>query len=358
MSGTSADGIDAVLVNFEDHIRIIDTKFHAYPKSIRSRIQRLQLNSDLGYHELATLDIELGLIAAKLVNDLITTNSGIEVTAIGSHGQTVQHKPNDFPAYTLQIGSGATIVENCGITTVNDFRSRDVALGGQGAPFAPLFHQAFFASNQQNRVILNIGGIANISYLEANENVIGFDTGPGNTLIDLICRSEFNQDYDEQGKLAQTGAVSVDLLNQLKSDSYFTLSPPKSTGQEYFNEMWLTNHLDKYNQKIKPIDVLATITQLTADSIAQSISQFCPNTDAIYLCGGGTHNQTLLNLLKQNIDCDIQTTEYLGIHPDWVEACGFAWLAKQAVDRNPVNLTKITGTSRPCVLGSIWPVIS
>ncbi len=355
MSGTSADGVDAVLLNLENQIKIIDTEFLAYSKSIKSKIQQLQLDSNLSYHDLTTLDIELGLIAAELVNHLSSNNPGIQIIAVGSHGQTIQHRPNDSPAYTLQIGSGATIVENCGITTVNDFRSRDVALGGQGAPFAPLFHQAFFADNRQNRVIVNIGGIANISYLEGNENVVGFDTGPGNTLIDLICRNEFNQNYDDQGKLAQTGSVNVELLNLLKSDPYFTLSPPKSTGQEYFNEMWLSNYLEKHNSKIKPIDLLATVTKLTADSITQSISRFYPEADAIYVCGGGAHNKILLNFLCENSNSNIQSTKVLGIHPDWVEACGFAWLAKQAVERVPVNLKNITGATKPCILGTIWP---
>ncbi len=356
MSGTSADGIDGALVEIKkDNIALKDSEFLAYPDQLREKIKALQLDSNLPYHQVTTLDIELGLLAANLIKTLAQRNPKLDIIAIGSHGQTIQHQPDNTPAYTLQIGSAAVIVEHTRITTVDDFRSRDIAQGGQGAPFAPVFHKAFFASKDKNRTIVNIGGIANISYLARECEVIGFDSGPGNTLIDLVCQRYFNQNYDDGGKLAQTGNINDKLLKHLLSDPFFSQLPPKSTGQEYFNQSWLDSYLRQNSSKSSAEDLLATITMLTAESIAKSISMFCPTSQEIYVCGGGTKNQTLMRFLSQAIEAEIDSTQALGIDPDWVEACGFAWLAKQTIDNQPVDLTKITGASKACILGSIWP---
>ena len=355
MSGTSADGIDAVLVELsQNNITLIDKEFCAYTDGMKSSVQSLQQNSSSSYHQVAQLDIELGLLASSAVNKLVARNSRIEITAIGSHGQTIQHRPNDTPAYTLQIGSGAVISEITGLTTVNDFRSRDIALGGQGAPFAPAFHKAFFADHSKNRVIVNIGGIANISYLNRTTGVIGFDCGPGNTLIDSFCQQYFNKNYDDDGLIAQSGVIYQTLIDSILADPFFTSKPPKSTGQEYFNRGWLESYLHQSSDSIAPKDLIATVTMLTAESIIKAITMFCENCEEIFICGGGASNKTLISFLRKLTNISIETTDALGIHPDWVEACGFAWLAKQAVENQPVDLTKITGASKDCVLGSIW----
>jgi len=359
MSGTSADGIDAALVEItSNYTALIDSEFLAYSEKIRKQVKDLQLDRNLPYHQVAQLDVELGALAANLVNSLIQKNPELDILAIGSHGQTIQHRPNDTSAYTLQIGSAAVIAERSGITTVSDFRSRDLAQGGQGAPFAPVFHNAFFADQTINRAIVNIGGIANISYLIHDKKVTGFDCGPGNTLIDLICLRYFNQNYDDGGKIAKTGNINYELLKSLLSDPFFNQLPPKSTGQEYFNERWLDDHLNQNNYKSSAEDLLATITMLSAKSIANSISAYCSQCEEIYICGGGVNNKTLIKYLTETTDSEIKTTQALNIHPDWVEACGFAWLAKQAIDKNPLDLTNTTGAIKPCILGSIWPTNS
>ena len=274
--------------------------------------------------------------------------SAADITAIGSHGQTVRHQPVSPHAFTLQIGDPNTIALKTNITTVADFRRRDIANGGQGAPFAPAFHDAFFRTDLEDRAIINIGGIANISILPADKNkpVVGFDTGPGNGLMDAWAQKHICTAYDNNGEWAASGVVNDALLEKLMSDPYFKLPSPKSTGKEYFNLSWLDSFL---SDDLKPEDVQATLLELTA----RTISKATPDNKQVVLCGGGVNNSALVNALVTRHP-KLKTTEYLGIAPQWVEAAGFAWLAKQTIEKNPVNLTHITGAKQPTILGGTY----
>lgn len=356
MSGTSADGIDAALVEINpDGVSVVDTEFLSHPDSTRQSIQSLQLNRQAPYHQVAELDIELGEQFAHAANILASRNPDIKISAIGCHGQTIQHRPDNTLPYTLQIGKGAVIAERTGITVVNDFRARDLALGGQGAPLAPAFHRGVFSDNDRTIAIVNIGGISNISLLVPGADPLGFDCGPGNTLMDLWCQQHFGARYDKDGELARNGKVDHGLLESLLDDDYFAMAPPKSTGQEYFNHDWLVNNAGSRLETLNQNDVLATLTMLSATSIASALQRFGPNTQGIYICGGGAQNPVLLEMLEQQAGQPVSTTGALGIHPDWVEACAFAWLAQQTLEHKSVDLGSITGSSKPCLLGCIWP---
>jgi anhydro-N-acetylmuramic acid kinase len=240
---------------------------------------------------------------------------------------------------------------------VADFRQRDMAAGGQGAPLAPAFHAVQFRTAKHNRAILNIGGIANVTYLpaDAGKPVIGFDTGPGNTLLDQWIARHRSERYDRDGHWAESGKPSPELLEVLLSDPYFAKLPPKSTGREHFHPGWLERALARFNSLPSPEDVQATLLHLTARSIARAVRQYLPVVDELYVCGGGAHNRALMALLaEQFIPLPVQSTEALGLHPDWVETAAFGWLAHQAVEGRPGNLPSVTGARRPVVLGGIY----
>ncbi|MFQ5469892.1 MAG: anhydro-N-acetylmuramic acid kinase [Gammaproteobacteria bacterium] len=359
MSGTSADSIDAVLVEFSDHPGII--KSHASPidQSLRELIFELYFSSENEIDKLGQLDVLLGRSFARAANELIDLAklSHQDICAIGSHGQTIRHQPDITNPYTLQLGDPNTIAQNTGITTVADFRRRDLAAGGQGAPLVPLFHSYVFHSNALNRVVLNIGGISNITVLPKNDhtNVTGFDTGPGNTLLDAWTQYHRGKNLDKNGDWARTGNVNKLLLNRMLKDPYFSKCPPKSSGRDYFGRPWVENHLKQLDVELPAEDIQATLTELTAASIANAITQFAKETDEVLACGGGVYNLMLMDSLKKRLyDCNLISTSACGFPPDWVEAAAFAWLAKQTLERKPGNLPGVTGASDPVILGGIY----
>jgi anhydro-N-acetylmuramic acid kinase len=271
--------------------------------------------------------------------------------ACGCHGQTIRHRPET--GYTLQIGNAALLAELTGISVVANFRSRDVAAGGQGAPLVPAFHAAMFSSDATHRVIVNIGGIANLTDLPAHGAVTGFDTGPGNVLLDLWIHRRLGKEYDHAGAWAQSGTVLAETLAAMLAEPYFAARPPKSCGRDLFNAGWL----EKFPlQQAAAQDVEATLVELSARSIAEAVAQYCPQADELYVCGGGAHNLAVLDRLRRNLPrCRIATTAALGMDPDWVEAIAFAWLARQTLEGKPGNLPAVTGAGGGRVLGAIYP---
>lgn len=362
MSGTSVDGIDAVLVSISAGNRPVLVTTHAHPidAATRGEIQALMREGPNEIERLGDLDMALGELFAEAANAAIK-KAGLakkDISAIGSHGQTIRHRPRADHPFTLQIGNPSVIAERTGITTVADFRARDMAAGGQGAPMVPAFHHQMFHSPQRNRAIINIGGIANVTYLPTDtlQPVMGFDTGPGNTLLDQWINQHHARAHDEAGQWATSGQISNELLGKLLADPYFRASPPKSTGREHFNMEWLQAHLKKLATPLSAADVQATLLQLTAQSIAQSIREFLPQTQEAYVCGGGAHNRTLMAALAGHMSgMTVATTDNLGMSPDWVEAAAFAWLAHQTLESQPGNLPSVTGAKRAVILGGIYP---
>ncbi len=362
MSGTSVDGIDAALVSLSAGSRPVLVSTHAHPidAAIRDEIQALMRDGPHEIERLGELDMALGELFAEAANTVIK-KAGLakkDIRAIGSHGQTLRHRPRAAHPFTLQIGNPSMIAERTGITTVADFRARDMAAGGQGAPLVPAFHHQMFHSSQRNRAIINIGGIANVTYLpsDASQPVNGFDTGPGNTLLDQWIHHHQGCSHDESGKWAASGHASKELLAKLLSDPYFRTAPPKSTGREHFNMEWLQDHLKKLATPPSAADVQATLVQLTAQSITQAVHGFLPETQEVYVCGGGAHNRELMSALAGNLaGITVATTETIGMSPDWVEAAAFAWLAHQTLENLPGNVPSVTGAKRAVVLGGIYP---
>lgn len=355
MSGTSLDGVDAVITDFStEKTSLIASHFLAYPRELLASIKEISQGSLLSFDQLGLADANLGIFYAEVINQLLARSniSASQITAIGSHGQTIQHSPLSSTPYTLQIGDPNRLSELTGITVVADFRRKDIAAGGQGAPLVPAFQQAAFSLKHANRAVLNIGGIANITFLPSNsqQDVTGFDCGPGNTLMNQWCQKHFNCEYDSNGLLAKSGAPDKTLLKQLLADSYFQRQAPKSTGPEYFNLDWL----ETFDLNLKePIDILATLCELTAKSAADCINQL-PNLADALICGGGIHNNYLLERIAAYSKITIASTENHGIHPDWVEALAFAWLAKRRVEKLPGNIPSVTGAKRELILGAIY----
>lgn len=353
------DGIDAVLVELGDHsCNTLATHSHDYPPSLRERLQTASRQPEaVGIDEFGRLDHATGhcfkdAALGVLAKSKVSPNS---VRAIGSHGQTLRHLPRDAEPFTLQIGDPNIIASGTGITTVADFRRRDVALGGEGAPLAPAFHQWLFTSEATSRVVLNIGGFANVTVLQDKRaGVVGFDTGPGNSLLDAWHRKHREGPFDTDGAWATTGRVNESLLSACLDDPYFALPPPKSTGFEYFNLEWLSDRLT--DSDLPPADVQATLLALTVATIRQAILEHAAGTSEILVCGGGIHNTALMHELAAAANpIAIRSTEEFGLHPDWVEAAAFAWLAGRTLDGLPGNLPAVTGASGDAVLGGIYP---
>ncbi len=358
MSGTSTDGVDATLLEFTSVARLLSTHFLPYPQTVRKGLLDFAGGKYAGdaIDQLGALDNALGELFAEAALAVLakTRLSRTDIGAIGSHGQTVRHRPAGQYPFTLQIADPNVIAARTGIATVADFRRRDVALGGQGAPLVPAFHNAMFADHKEARVVVNIGGIANVTLLPAERGrVSGFDTGPGNLLMDAWSRAYLQQSHDENGAFAASGTVNAALLQALLADEYFQRRPPKSTGREHFGEVWLAEKLRGRN--LAPADVMATLCELTAYSIANAIASHAPHAARVLLCGGGAHNAHLLKRLAADLPQRIiTTTEDFGIHPDWVEAAAFAWLARETLAGRPGNLPAVTGARRPAVLGAIY----
>lgn len=357
MSGTSLDGTDVAIVDFSKQApRLVSSLFQPYPAKLLARLNAICRHSDVNLDELGQLDATLGLFYAQCVLQTLTLAKlqADDIIAIGSHGQTIQHSPNVPQAFTLQIGDANRVAEKTGISVVADFRRRDMAAGGQGAPLVPAFHQAMFQSSSEDLAIINIGGISNITVLPANSHapIIGFDCGPGNTLIDQWCQHHLDINYDEDGHIAKHGHVNQPLLNSLLSDPYFKREHPKSTGPEYFNLTWLNKHLQHHPTSIN--DVVTTLCELTAMCIAESLTAF-PHTHSALLCGGGVNNLFMQSRIAALVSCPVSTTDSHGIKPDWLEAIAFAWLARQTIEGKPGNVTSVTGADKPVILGAIYP---
>jgi anhydro-N-acetylmuramic acid kinase len=362
MSGTSLDGIDAVLVEFSAAApKLIAAHTLPLPLLLREELLSLCQPGANEIERMGRADRMLGQAFGQAVLALLE-RAGIrshDVVAIGSHGQTIRHRPQaieEAPAFTLQIGDPNTIAELTGITTVADFRRRDIAAGGQGAPLVPAFHRAVFGC-ARHRVILNIGGMANITALPANgsQPVLGFDTGPGNTLLDSWIAQTSQLAYDHDGNWATGGDVHSDLLATLLSDSYFRTPPPKSTGREHFNLAWLQKALDAH-PGIAPQDVQASLAELTAATIADAIASLPFSANEVFACGGGAYNRDLMLRLERRLHPrQLGHTGQLGIAPEWVEAAAFAWLAHETLARRPGSEPAVTGASGPRILGGIYP---
>lgn len=353
MSGTSLDGVDAVIACFERPNVIVASHFLPFADDLRDELTPLLQAGANEIHRSALASNRLSRVYATAVHELLV-QAGVGSTAIqaiGCHGQTIRHDPRS--GYTIQIGNGALLAEATGIQVVCDFRSRDIAAGGQGAPLVPAFHARVFAQPGVARAIVNIGGIANITCLPTNHDVFGFDCGPGNALMDEWIAENRDARYDAEGAWASQGVVIEPLLADLLADSYFEDRPPKSTGREHFNLKWVHPYMF---QDHAPVDVQATLTQLTARSIADAIDRFCPHTQEVYVCGGGAANVDLMRRLGACLpSTTLSTTAALGIHPDWVEAAAFAWLARETLAGRPGNLPVVTGASGARVLGCIYP---
>jgi anhydro-N-acetylmuramic acid kinase len=355
MSGTSADGIDAVLADFNHASpKLLHRYYHPFSSGLRQSIIELCQSGADEIKRMGDLDITLGHAFADAVHALLkdSKTSFKEIRAIGCHGQTIRHYPDR--CYTLQIGDPNIITAKTNITTITDFRRRDMAHGGQGAPLVPAFHQAVFAKKNQDRAIVNIGGIANVTLLFGNKrDVIGFDTGPGNILLDAWIERHLQQTYDKEGAWASKGEVNFSLLEKLLEDSFFHLLPPKSTGREYFNLNWLEKYI---STSLSAVDVQATLVALTAQSIMTAIKKYFSQGEII-VCGGGAQNKLLMDHLRKNAaPLSVCSTHEFGIDPDWVEAIAFAWLAKQTLSGQTSNITTVTGAKQTAILGGIYQV--
>lgn len=356
MSGTSMDAVDCALVSFDsDETKLIDYAQYPLDDDTRKRVRAVDAKTPT--EEIEQLDLHLGHLFAKATNALIekANINPREIAAVGSHGQTVLHEPNAPEPFSLQIGNPEIIVNKTGILTIADFRNMDIAVGGQGAPLAPAFHQFQFRHADKNRIILNIGGMANITVLPADVNlpVTGFDTGPGNALMDDWARQHLNVDMDKDGEWASSGQFYSTLLNEMLNDNYFKKSPPKSTGIEYFNLDWLRS----FDSSLKPEDVQATLLMLSVKTISQAINQYAADADEVLVCGGGVHNRATMHALSEHlITCKVVSTSEYGLDPDCIEAVTFAWLAKRRLENKPGNLPSVTGATEAVLLGKIYEV--
>ncbi|WP_130621043.1 anhydro-N-acetylmuramic acid kinase [Dyella amyloliquefaciens] len=358
ISGTSADGIDAALVRFEnDKPQLIDALTHPWPEELRARILAVaQDETRLDLDAYGRLDVAIGQCFADAAQSLLARNTqhATAVRALGSHGQTLRHRPAGDHPFTLQVGDPSVIAERCGVDVVADFRRADVAAGGQGAPLLPAVHAMLLAHPGQTRVVLNLGGIANITVLEAKGRVLGFDTGPANGLMDAWCLRHRGTAYDAGGAFAASGRVDETLLAALLADPYFALPAPKSTGREHFHLAWLESH--ECVASLAAADVQATLLELSARSVTDAINRHAPDAIDVLACGGGVHNGLLMRRLGELLAlCKVTTTAEYGIDPDYLEATAFAWLARQRLLGLPGNLPAVTGARGPRVLGAVYP---
>lgn len=358
MSGTSADGIDGALVDLTDHgFRILATRSVDYSPGIQEAIESvIRLYPDVSDEEIHQLDKALGEDFARVAADLAgEADTDQAIAAIGSHGQTVYHGPGEDPPRSLQLADPELIVTRTGLTVVADFRSNDLRAGGQGAPLAPAFHNAMFRDADANRIVVNIGGIANLTSLPAQRDkpVLGFDTGPGNTLMDQWCRLHTGRAFDAGGQWAAQGRVHEVLVAALLSDPYFAAAAPKSTGREYFHLDWVKERYPAWRE-VPAADLQASLLEVTARSIARAATGAGGDDAEIYICGGGARNDALMARLDALVRGGIATTDALGLPAEWVEACAFAWLAHRRIHERPGNLPSVTGASREVLLGEIY----
>jgi anhydro-N-acetylmuramic acid kinase len=360
MSGTSLDGVDGVLAQFSvEGKATLATACLPFPAQLRSDLLALQSPGENEIHREAMAAQALAQCYAACVEQLLaqTSTARSAIRAIGVHGQTIRHRPE--LGYTRQANNPALLAELAGIDVVADFRSRDIAAGGQGAPLVPAFHQTIFGKKNETRVIVNIGGIGNISVLRSDGMVFGFDTGPGNVLMDAWIAQHHGVDFDADGAWASTGSIYGALLGTLRDEAYFSMQPPKSTGRDLFDSAWLRGKLAQFSD-LTPADVQATLAEFTAMALADAIVDYANDVAAVYVCGGGAYNLHLMRRLQlaladRNLDVTLQSTDALGIPPKQVEALAFAWLAYRHVERLPGNLPSVTGACGPRILGALYP---
>jgi len=359
MSGTSADGIDAALVQFptEGGCRFVHGHTFGWPPALRAELVALgQGREPTSLDALGQLDARVGIAFAEAANGLLA-QAGVDraqVRAIGSHGQTIRHRPAAEPAFTWQLGDASRIAELTGIATVADFRRRDVAAGGQGAPLMPAFHLAMLGSGDEDRAVLNLGGIANLSLIARDGGLRGFDTGPANALLDGWCQRHLGTPFDADGAFAAGGRVDAALLARLLAEPWFALSPPKSTGREQFHLDWVQARLGE--PALAPADVQATLLELTAATVAEALLAHLPGVKRLLVCGGGVRNPPLLRRIGARLPgvAVVSSAEH-GLDPDFMEAMGFAWLARETLAGRSGNLPAVTGARGPRILGAIHP---
>jgi anhydro-N-acetylmuramic acid kinase len=356
ISGTSMDAIDAVLVDFDSFpLRMLAASATPFDPALKARVAAVVDSPDhVTLDEVGRIDVEIAQsFAAAALALLREAGVGADrIAAIGSHGQTVRHRPDLDPPFTWQIGDPSTLAELTGITVVADFRRRDVAAGGQGAPLLPVFHDHLFRSADEDRVILNLGGIANITVLKRRAPVTGFDTGPANRLLDAWIAGHGGRDFDAHGAWARTGRCDPALLARLLDEPYFALPAPKSTGRELFNMSWLERKLE--GARLAPADVQATLLRLTARTVAAEVARHSAGA-AIFACGGGAHNGALLEAIaRAAAPSRVATTAELGLDPDYVEAAAFAWFAQRTLAGLPSSAPSVTGAVGPRILGGVY----
>lgn len=360
MSGTSVDGIDVALVDFSSkNPRLMDCQTFPLPASLVKDIHQLCAPSDNEIELMGRVDREFSEICAHASLELLKSNyvRPDQIKAIGSHGQTIRHIPYGEHSFSIQIGDPNTLAVLTGIDVVADFRRKDIALGGQGAPLVPAFHQAIFADPDRSRMVVNIGGISNITYLPklGGGEIVGYDTGPGNTLLDAWCNLHTGNKYDDKGQWAAQGTADPELLERLCAHPYFCAAAPKSTGREAFNLAWLEQELVRYGKTLSAQTVQTTLVMLTARTISQQIQHFS-DVEQVYLCGGGALNEFLVEELESELhECELFSTEELNVPADAVEAMAFAWLAHAHINGIQGSVSSVTGASRGAVLGTFCP---
>jgi anhydro-N-acetylmuramic acid kinase len=357
ISGTSTDGVDAALCEFGHHdCRIVAARTFAYPPAIRQRIETAIQSGRAEFAEIGALDVAVGRFFADSALALIKAErlSPDEIEAIGHHGQTIWHEPALPEPFSWQIGDPNSVAAITGIDTVADLRRLDMAVGGQGAPIVPAFHQWLFAEQHSARVVLNIGGIANLTLLAPGRDVLGFDTGPGNTLLDAWARRCLDEPFDNGGRWAASGKPDSELLATCLEDPYFGQAAPKSTGRERFNETWLKQKLAAIDAEIAPADVAATLVELSARTIADAIAALDLSDYSLIVCGGGVRNAALMDRLGAITGRTPASSAAYGLDPDWVEAAAMAWLARARIERMPGNVPTVTSAREGRVLGGLY----
>lgn len=357
MSGTSMDAVDTVLVEINHgKPKLLMAHSYPFPPELKNELLDIATGNPTNLEQVGVLDRKLGYLFANAVNTLLSNSyyQSNQITAIGNHGQTVYHQPNGKHPFTMQLGDANIIAVQTGINTIADFRRKDIALGGQGAPLVPAFHQEIFPVRDSAIVVLNIGGIANISVLRPNHDVIGYDTGPGNMLMDAWCHDVFGLKYDKDAEIAEHGKVHQELLKRLLNDVYFQLPPPKSTGRELFNLSWLRRQIGEL--LISKQDIMRTLCEFTALTISAEVERYrAGNHPALLVCGGGVRNPLLMERLAELLPIwQVRATDEEGIDSDNMEAIAFAWLAYRRVHNLPSNLPDVTGASKATPLGVLY----
>ncbi|EIJ68165.1 anhydro-N-acetylmuramic acid kinase [Pasteurella bettyae] len=361
MSGTSLDGVDLALMDFaQNPAKLIASDFTPMPEEIRQNLTALLHSSETSLQKLGELDHQLGKLYAQSINQFLqkVRLDSEKIVAIGCHGQTIWHSPNSVYPFTMQIGDMNIVAEQTGITTIADFRRRDIAVGGQGAPLVPAFHQDMFSANDRLTLVLNIGGISNISVLDPNQPTIGYDVSVGNALLDSWIEFHQGKRYDKNAEWAKSGVLNESLLTELLDEPYFQQPPPKSTGRELFNLAWLNKKLAKFTALLAAEDVQRTLVEFTAVSIANELKnlQKTDRTNLLLVCGGGARNPLIMQRLIELLPTwQVSTTTEFGLDIDYVEAAAFAWLAYRRMHNLASNLPSVTGASKLVSLGVIYP---